>query len=77
LITALEQHRIAGAALDVFSEEPLPEDHPLWRLDNVILTPHIAGFHVGYIDDALPIVEENLRRFIAGDISNLRNVVRT
>jgi D-2-hydroxyacid dehydrogenase (NADP+) len=77
LITALEQHRIAGAALDVFSEEPLPADHPLWRLDNVILTPHIAGFHVGYVDDALPIVEENLRRFIAGDISNMRNVVRT
>jgi D-2-hydroxyacid dehydrogenase (NADP+) len=77
LIAALEQHRIAGAALDVFSEEPLPAEHPLWRLDNVILTPHIAGFHVGYIDDALPIVEENLRRFMAGDISNMRNVVRT
>jgi phosphoglycerate dehydrogenase-like enzyme len=77
LITALEQHSIAGAALDVFSDEPLPADHPLWRLDNVILTPHIAGFHVGYIDDALPIVEENLRRFIAGDVSTMRNVVST
>lgn len=77
LVTALAEHRIAGAALDVFNDEPLPPDHPLWRLDNVILTPHIAGFHVGYIDDALPIVEENLRRFIAGDISNMRNVVRT
>ncbi len=75
LITALEQRRIAGAALDVFSEEPLPADHPFWRLDNVILTPHIAGFHVGYVDDALPIVEENLRHFIAGDTSRMRNVV--
>ena len=77
LVTALVERRIAGAALDVFNDEPLPPDHPLWRLDNVILTPHIAGFHVGYIDDALPIVEENVRRFIAGDISNMRNVVRT
>jgi D-2-hydroxyacid dehydrogenase (NADP+) len=75
LITALEQHRIAGAALDVFAEEPLPPDHPFWRLDNVILTPHIAGFHVGYIDDALPIVEENLRHFIAGDTDMLHNLV--
>jgi D-2-hydroxyacid dehydrogenase (NADP+) len=75
LITALEQHRIAGAALDVFTEEPLPPDHPFWRLDNVILTPHIAGFHVGYIDDALPIVEENLRHFITGSADMMRNVV--
>lgn len=77
LIAALEQHRIAGAALDVFAEEPLPPAHPFWRLDNVILTPHIAGFHVGYIDDALPIVEENLRRFIAGDLGMMRGVVRS
>jgi len=77
LVTALEEHRIAGAALDVFNEEPLPPDHPLWTLDNVILTPHIAGFHAGYIDDALPIVEENMRRFIAGDIGTMLNMVRT
>ncbi len=77
LITALEEDRIAGAALDVFSEEPLPADHPFWRMNNVILTPHIAGFHVGYIDDALPIIEENLRHFIAGDTSSMRNVVST
>ena len=62
LVQALSERRIAGAALDVFSQEPLPEDHPLWGLDNVLLTPHTAGFHVGYIDDALPIVEENMRR---------------
>jgi D-2-hydroxyacid dehydrogenase (NADP+) len=77
LVAALEQGRIAGAALDVFGQEPLPEDHPLWTLDNVLLTPHTAGFHVGYIDDALPIVEENMRRFLAGDVSGMISVVPT
>jgi phosphoglycerate dehydrogenase-like enzyme len=43
LLDALEQRSIAGAILDVFQEEPLPEDHPLWNLDNVIMTPHISG----------------------------------
>ena len=43
---------------------------------NVLVTPHTAGFHVGYADEALPIVEENLRLFLAGDTANLINVVR-
>jgi D-2-hydroxyacid dehydrogenase (NADP+) len=77
LIAALRDGGIAGAALDVFSEEPLPSDHPFWSMDNVLITPHTAGFHVGYADDALPIVEENLRRFLAGDIAHLVNTVRT
>ncbi len=77
LIQALRSGSIAGAALDVFTEEPLPADHPFWTMDNVLITPHTAGFHTGYADDALPIVEDNLRRFIAGDLANLRNVVRT
>lgn len=76
LVAALQERTIAGAALDVFSEEPLPKGHPLWSLDNVLLTPHTAGFHVGYADEALPIVEENLRRFLAGDLDNLINIVR-
>ncbi|MDQ2959899.1 MAG: D-2-hydroxyacid dehydrogenase [Candidatus Dormibacteraeota bacterium] len=77
LVDALDRKAIAGAALDVFSEEPLPADHPLWRFDTVLVTPHTAGFHVGYADDALPIVEENLRRFIAGDEADLINIVPT
>jgi D-2-hydroxyacid dehydrogenase (NADP+) len=76
LIEALERGQIAGAALDVFSQEPLPEDHPLWRMKNVIVTPHVAGFYDGYSNHALPVVEENIRRFLAGDTANMINVVR-
>jgi D-2-hydroxyacid dehydrogenase (NADP+) len=76
LLAALRDGTIAGAALDVFAEEPLPADHPFWSMENVIITPHTAGFHVGYADDALPIVEENLRRYLAGDLGGLVNVVR-
>ncbi len=77
LVAALRAGGLAGAALDVFGEEPLPDDHPFWTMENVLITPHTAGFHTGYADDALPIVEENLSRFLAGDIEHLVNVVRT
>ena len=76
LINALETGQIAGAALDVFSQEPLPGDHPFWSMKNVIVTPHLGGFYDGYADRALPVVEENVRRFLAGDTMNMINVVR-
>jgi D-2-hydroxyacid dehydrogenase (NADP+) len=76
LIKALENGKIAGVALDVFSHEPLPEDHPFWRMKNVIVTPHLGGFYDGYAERALPVVEENLRRFLAGDMTNMINVVK-
>jgi phosphoglycerate dehydrogenase-like enzyme len=76
LIEALEARRIAGAALDVFAEEPLPPEHPFWRMEQVIVTPHLGGFCDVYVDHALPIVEENIRRFLAGDRANMINVVR-
>jgi D-2-hydroxyacid dehydrogenase (NADP+) len=76
LIEALQARLIAGAALDVFAEEPLPEGHPLWMMPNVLITPHMAGFHAGYPDEALPIVIENIRHFLAGDINGMINVVR-
>lgn len=76
LTQALERGKLAGAALDVFSKEPLPEDHPFWGMDNVIMTTHQGGFFDGYPDFALPVVEENLRKFLAGDLKNMINIVR-
>jgi phosphoglycerate dehydrogenase-like enzyme len=75
LAGALENKIIAGAALDVFHTEPLPENHPLWQLDNVIITPHVGGMSDIYTDQALPIIEENLRRYLEGERKNLVNVV--
>jgi phosphoglycerate dehydrogenase-like enzyme len=76
LIEALRDKRIAGAALDVFAKEPLPEDHPFWGMDNVIITTHQGGFFDEYPVHALPVVEDNLRKFLAGDLKNMVNIVR-
>lgn len=64
LLKALKQGSIAGAVLDVFNEEPLPQEHPLWDLDNVIITPHISGPTIP--EDIAKIFIENLRRFEEG-----------
>ena len=66
LIAALREHKIAGAALDVFPEEPLPADNPLWKLPNVILSPHIAGYSSAYDKRAVALFSENLTRYLAG-----------
>ena len=72
LVAALNDGRVGGAGLDVTDPEPLPADHPLWQMDNVIITPHIAWYgSTGERERAL--AAENLRRFIAGDA--LLNVV--
>lgn len=76
MIAALRNGRLGGAALDVFSVEPLPADHPLWAMENVLITPHIGGFYDEYFDRALPVVTENLRCFLAGDRENMINRVR-
>jgi phosphoglycerate dehydrogenase-like enzyme len=75
LVDALRQGRIAGAALDVFEKEPLPAEHPLWEAQNVIITPHLGGFHDEYANKALPLIEHNLRSFLAGDAGAMLNVV--
>ena len=73
LVQALRTGRIAGAALDVFEQEPLPTQHPLWDAPNVLITPHVAGYGP-YLDDRRQeILVDNARRFVAGDA--LRNVV--
>lgn len=66
LITALRDHKLAGAALDVFPEEPLPEDNPLWKMPNVIITPHISGNTPHYDQRAVDLFAENLSRYISG-----------
>jgi phosphoglycerate dehydrogenase-like enzyme len=66
LIEALKAHRIAGAALDVFEEEPLPEESPFWSLDNVLITPHTAGVTEGLWERHYNLIAENLRRFNDG-----------
>jgi phosphoglycerate dehydrogenase-like enzyme len=73
LVDALTRGKIAGAGLDVFEEEPLPVDHPLWDAPNVLITPHTAGFGP-YLDDRrLAIIVENAKRFVRGE--PLLNVV--
>jgi D-2-hydroxyacid dehydrogenase (NADP+) len=75
LLEALRERRIAGAALDVFNEEPLPAEHPFWGMENVIITTHQGGFCDVYIDHAWPTVEANMRCFLNGDIGGMINVV--
>jgi phosphoglycerate dehydrogenase-like enzyme len=73
LIRAVKNGVIGGAALDVTDPEPLPPDNELWRLDNVMITPHISGGTPKYMDRAIELFRDNLRRYLAGE--PLRNVV--
>ncbi len=66
LVPALRDRKIAGAALDVFPGEPLPADSPLWKLPNVILTPHISGFSPHYDQRAVALFAVNLDRYLTG-----------
>jgi phosphoglycerate dehydrogenase-like enzyme len=75
LIKVLEEGRIAGAALDVFEQEPLPENSPIWGLDNVILTPHIAGPTPHYMNRLLDLFIENLEAFASGSTDKMVNVI--
>jgi phosphoglycerate dehydrogenase-like enzyme len=67
LIQALQEGWIAGAGLDVFVQEPLPASSPLWGMENVILTPHIAGHTPHYYDRTVDVFAENLKRYLDGD----------
>jgi phosphoglycerate dehydrogenase-like enzyme len=73
LIRALRERWIAGAGLDVFEQEPLPPDSPLWSLDNVIITPHISGEPEGYPGRVIDIFSANLDRLRTGQV--LKNQV--
>ncbi len=73
VVDALKSGKLAGAGLDVFEAEPLPAEHPLWDMENVIITPHTAGAGPHIAERREAILLENLRRFVAGQ--PLENVV--
>jgi len=73
LVEALASGSIAGAALDVVHPEPLPAGHPLWSMENVIITPHMCGDTEGYLDDLGKLFVDNLERYCEGQ--PLENVV--
>lgn len=75
LVRVLEDGHLGGAGLDVFEEEPLPEDSPLWSLPGVTITPHVGGAFPGYMDRVVPLFCENLRRYLEG--RPLQSVVDT
>ena len=75
LIKALKEGWIASAGLDVFESEPLPQDSELWKLSNVIITPHIAGYIEQQTTVLTDLLCENLRRYLAGE--KLLNIFNT
>ncbi|MBM3797547.1 MAG: D-2-hydroxyacid dehydrogenase [Acidobacteria bacterium] len=74
LVEALREQRIRGAVLDVFDTEPLPVGHPLWTLDNVLLSPHSADHTPGWTDHSMRIFVRNFLHYAAGEpLENLVN----
>ena len=72
-MSALTAGALAGAALDVFRDEPLAPDHPIWDVPNLLITPHVSGFRHDHWDAALALFVQNRRRYAAGE--PLLNVV--
>ena len=66
LAEALASGKLKGSALDVFPEEPLPPDSPIYNLPNTVITPHTAGSHAGYSETAAGIFKANLDAFLEG-----------
>lgn len=73
LLAALREGRLAGAGLDVFHIEPLPPDHPFWRMDNVFITPHMGGESDSYPSLAFPILRTNVSCYLEGRWSEMLN----
>jgi phosphoglycerate dehydrogenase-like enzyme len=63
----IDTGHLGGASLDVFPQEPLPPEHPLWKTPNVILTPHTSGFRQGHWDEVVDLFGDNLERFLKGE----------
>lgn len=66
ILQAIQQEEIAHVILDVFEDEPLPKDHPLWKEDRITITPHLSGISPQYLSRALKIFEHNLHAYIEG-----------
>ena len=75
LIEALREKKIAGAGLDVYSREPLPKDHPFWKMDNLMMTPKVGGMSDIYVEQVLPILKTNLYHYIHGEREKIINIV--
>lgn len=73
LVKALDSRHLAGAGLDVTNPEPLPKGHSLWKFENVVITPHIAGQSDGIAERRMTLIKENIARFVKGE--PLENVV--
>ncbi len=76
LMKALEAGEIAGAALDVYAEEPLPANSPLWKTKNLTVFPHLGGYSEGYEERAMPTIERNMRCFLDNNLKSMINIVR-
>ena len=76
LIAALESGKIAGAALDVFADEPLPASSALWKTKNLTIFSHLGGYSEGYEDRAMPTIAGNMGKFLAGDLKSMINIIR-
>lgn len=75
LVHALQTNRLGGFVSDVFKQEPLPADHPLWDEDKAMITPHICGESTVYMDKAIPVIEHNIQAFIQGRPEDMINRV--
>jgi phosphoglycerate dehydrogenase-like enzyme len=78
LIDALQMKLFRALVSDVYEEEPLPEDNPLWQLENVILTPHVAGVSSKYLERALGIIRHNLEVYVSqsGEMINVVDLTK-
>lgn len=75
LVRCLRAGKIAGAALDVFRQSPLPSKDPLWSEERIIITPHLGGMSDIYLEQAYPYVRDNLVHFMAGRLEHIVNIV--
>ncbi len=73
LVKALKEGKIRGAGIDVFEDEPLPSDSPLWEMENVVVTPHVAGLFPNYWEEPTNLFIENFKRYVNGE--ELINIV--